>query len=371
MGFQASLADSSLFILRHGKFLVFLLVYVDDIVLTGNNPSFLQSLILQLSSEFELKDLGNLHYFLGLHITRTSRGIFLNQSKYAHDLLQKHNMLSAKPAKTPCAPNLRLVPATSSLLSNPHEYRSIVGYLHYLTFTRLDLSFAVHQVCQFMSAPDETHLIAAKRILRYVNGTPNLGIFFQHGPLSLSAFSDSDWAGDPFDRRSTTGFLVYLGFNPITWCAKKQDTVSRSSTESEYCALATTAAELCWIRQVLKDIGIYLSFALKLWCDNVSALAIASNPVFHARTKHVEVDFHFVREKVLRKDLQVRYIATGDQLADIFTKSLSSSRFLYLRSKTMVSIDPLVLRGDESRVTESDLEKKQQESSKAPTVTLV
>ena len=228
-----------------------------------------------------------------------------------------------------------------------------MGSLHYLTFTRPDLSFAVHQVCQFMSIPCEAHLIAAKQILRYVSSTLNFGIFFQHGPLYLSAFFDSDWAGDPFNCRSTIGYLVYLGFNPITWSAKKQDTMSRSFTESEYRALAIAAAKVCWIRQVLRDLGIFLSFPPKLWCDNVSALAIASSPVFHACTKHVEVDYHFVREHVLRRDLQVCYIATSDQLADIFTKSLSFSRFQFLRSKTMVSLDPLVLRGDVSGNRES------------------
>ena len=162
-----------------------------------------------------------LHFFLGLQITRSTKGLFLTQTKYAHDLLQKHNMLSVKAAKTPYAPNLRLVPATDSLLADPYTYRSIVGSLHYLTFTRPYLSFVVHQVCQFMSAPCETHLVVAKRILRYVNGTPNLGIFFQPSPLSLSAFSDFDWVGDPIDRHATTSFLVYLGFNPITWSAKK------------------------------------------------------------------------------------------------------------------------------------------------------
>ena len=171
--------------------------------------------------------------------------------------------------------------------------------------------------------------------------------------LSLSAFSYSNWAGNPFDYRSTTGNLVYLGFNTMTWSAKKQDIVSRSSTESEYRALATTAAELYWIRQVLKDLGIFLSFPSKLWCDNVFALAIASNLVFHARTKHVEVDYHFVHKRVLRRDLQVHYIATGDQLVDIFTKNLSSSHFQFLRSKTMMSLDLLVLRGDVSGTSES------------------
>ena len=154
-------------------------------------------------------------------------------------------MQSSKPVRSPCASHLRLVPNEGSLLSNPHEYRSLVGSLHYLTFTIPYLSFAVHQVCQFMSFPTDIYLTIAKRILRYINGTLNFGILLQPGPISLSAFSDFDWACDPFDRRSTTGFIAYLGYNPITWSAKKQDTVSRSSTESKYRALASTAAELC------------------------------------------------------------------------------------------------------------------------------
>ena len=250
MGFQASLADFRL--LRQGKVLVYLSVYVINIVHTRNNPDFLSSLITQPSQAFELKDLGALHYFLGLQITRTSRGLFLNQTKYAHDLLLKHNMLSSKPACSPCAPN------EGSILANPHEYRSMVGSLHYLTFTRPDLRFAVHQVCQFMSIPTDVHLVAAKHILRYINGTLNFGVFLQPGPLSLSAFSNSNWTGDPFDRCSTTGYLVYLGYNPITWSAKRQEIVSRSSPESKYRALAATAAKLSWLRQVLKDLGIFL-----------------------------------------------------------------------------------------------------------------
>ena len=195
-----------------------------------------------------------------------------------------------------------------------------------------------------MPNPTNIHLIATKRILRYVNGTLHHGVFLQPGLLSISAFSDSNWAGDSFDRHSITCYIVYLGYNPITWSAKKQDTISRSFIESEYRALATTTVELYWLRQVLKDLGVFLPVPPKLWCDNVSALAIASNLVFHARTKHIKVDYHFVREKVLQKDLRVKYIATGDQLADVFTKSLPSSRFAFLRSKIMVSIDPMVLR---------------------------
>ena len=202
-----------------------------------------------------------------------------------------------------------------------------------------------------MSIPTDIHSTATKCILKYINGTLNFGILLQPCPISLSAFSDWNWAGDPFDRHSTASFIAYLGYNPITWSAKKQNTISRSFTESEYRALASIAAELSWLRQVLQDLMIFLSFIPKLWFDNIFALAIAPNPVFHACTKHVEVDYHFVREIVLRRDLQVKYIATGDQLVDIFTMSLSTSRFVFLKSKIMVSINPMVLRGDDGGST--------------------
>uniref|UniRef100_A0A2N9FS43 Reverse transcriptase Ty1/copia-type domain-containing protein n=1 Tax=Fagus sylvatica TaxID=28930 RepID=A0A2N9FS43_FAGSY len=282
LGFTASTADSSLFVYKNKTVIAYLLLYVDDIVLTSNTPAYLDNLITQLSSMFDLKDLGPLHYFLGLQVTRSSSGLYLNQAKYAHDLLKKHNMLTSKPAKSPSCPNTRLSLHESDPLPDPHGYRSLVGALHYLTFTRPDISFSVHQVCQYMSAHTTVHLAAAKRILRYLQGTLHHGIAFTLGPLHLSAYTDTDWAGDPDDRRSTSGYLVYIGSNPITWSAKKQPTVSRSSTESEYRALAIASAELCWIRTLLKDLGIFLSHTPILWCDNVSALVIAFNPVFHA-----------------------------------------------------------------------------------------
>jgi hypothetical protein len=345
LGFIASTADSSLFIYHHHTVIAYLLLYVDDIVLTSNSTSFLDGLILQLRKVFDIKDLGPLHYFLGLQVSRTTDTLHVTQTKYASDLLVKHQMVDSKPAKTPSSPNTRLSLHEGDLLSDPHGYRSLVGALHYLTFTRPDISFAVHQVCQYMAAPTTTHLSAAKRILRYIKGTLFHGIAFTPGPLTLSVYSDADWAGDPDDRRSTSGLLVYLGSNPITWSAKKQATVSRSSTESEYRALATASAEVCWLRTLLKDLGIYLSQPPILWCDNVSALAIASNPVFHARTKHIEVDFHFIRERVLRKDLVVKFVSTIDQLADIFTKSLPTQRFLDLQRNLTVSVRPHSIEG--------------------------
>jgi hypothetical protein len=163
----------------------------------------------------------------------------------------------------------------------------------------------------------------------------------------LSAFTDADWAGDPNDCRSTSSLLMFLGHNPITWSAKNQLIVSRSSTEAEYRALASASAEVCWLRVLLRDLGIFISDPPILWCDNVSALAIASNPVFHARTKHIKVDFHFIRERVLHKDLQVKFVSTTDQLADIFTKGLSLPRFHELQSKVLFPVDTIRLRGDD------------------------
>ena len=162
-----------------------------------------------------------------------------------------------------------------------------------------------------------------------------VNLAFIPGYPFLSAYSDANWTGDPVDHKSITGIIVFFGIFPITWSAKKQATISRSSTEAEYRALASSATKLCWTRMLLRDLGIFLSHPPLLWCDNVSALAITSNPVFHARTKHVEVDYHFVHERVLKHDLQAKFISSHDQFTDIFTKVLPSPHFHWLTSKLM------------------------------------
>jgi hypothetical protein len=273
---------------------------------------------------------------LGLQIDYKKAGFFVHQHKYLTDLLHKFNMTDCKAASTPIATTPVLTTTTTDLLSDPTPYRSLVGALQYATFTRPDITFAVNRVCQFMHRPSPAHFVAAKRILRYLKGTLDKGILFQSGPITLTAFKDVDWAGDPCDRRSTSGIIVFLGNNPITWLAKKQHIVSRSSTEVEYRFLANGAAELAWIRQVLCDLGLFLPSAPLIWCDNTSALALASNPVFHGRTKHIEVDYHFIREKVVRGDLALQFISIDDQLADVFTKALPSPRFHRLCSKLLV-----------------------------------
>eukprot|EP00268_Persea_americana_P025822 TRINITY_DN25195_c0_g2_i1.p1 TRINITY_DN25195_c0_g2~~TRINITY_DN25195_c0_g2_i1.p1 ORF type:complete len:278 (+),score=33.22 TRINITY_DN25195_c0_g2_i1:2074-2907(+) len=266
---------------------------------------------------FEMKHLGDLHHFLGIEVTRTSQGLFLSQSKYAYDLLLKTSMFGCKPYGSPCNYKLVATPAASLPLPDPTLYRSITRALQYLTLKRLELSFAVNQAYQKMHHPKDHDFTTLKRILRYIKGTLSYGVQFKRGPLQLTAFSDVDWAG----------IFVFLGCYPVSWSAKKQSTVARSSAEAEYRSLAHTAAELSWICMLLRDLRVFLPSRLILWCDNISASSLAANPVFHARTKHVEADYHFVREKVLQKTMEVRYVNTQDQLADIFTKGLHPRRF--------------------------------------------
>uniref|UniRef100_A0A2N9HP43 Uncharacterized protein n=1 Tax=Fagus sylvatica TaxID=28930 RepID=A0A2N9HP43_FAGSY len=249
IGFTPSLADPSLFLYRHGTTVMFLLLYIEY----------------------------------------CSSGFFVHQWKYASNLLQKFNISTCKACSTPFVSLSRLRKDEGIPLSYPTPFRSMVGGLQYLTFTRHDLSFA---------------------------GTLDHGLTFRPDPLSHTAFTDSSWAGDPMDRRN----------NPQ--CRDPQ-------LKQEYHALANCTADLAWVRMVLKDLGIFLATPPIIWCDNLSALDLASNPVFHARTKHVEVDYHFIREKVVNKDIQFHHISIDDQLADILTKALPSPRFLYLRNKLM------------------------------------
>ncbi|CAL2280003.1 unnamed protein product [Prunus armeniaca] len=290
LGFKMSHSDPSLFVKISDSAIVVLLLYVDDIILTGSNSQVIQ--------EISYKSNGDL---------------FISQQKYAKDLLVKAGMESCRPCPTPSKPHTQVLPTDGEPLKEPSVYRSIVGALQYLTFTRPDLAYSVNTVCQFMNNPTEVHFQLVKRILRYIQGPLHYGLTYSSSvPVSVSAYSDADWAGDITTRRSTTGFVVFLGSNPISWQSKKQGSVSRSSTEAEYRALANASVEAAWIRQILADLHVFLPDPPLLFCDNMYALALSSNPVFHSRIKHLDVDFHFVQERVQRKDFLVHYIPTDE-----------------------------------------------------------
>ena len=291
-----------------------------------------------------MKDLGLLHFFLGLEAIYSFGGLYLTQTKYTMDLLHRTKFQDVKPISSPAHTGQKLSLYDGDPLPDPTEYRSVVGALQYLTLTCLDIAFAVNQMCQFMHQPTTTHWIAVKRILHYLKSTPTHGLFHQPSSLRLEAYSDADYARNPNDHRSTGGYCIYLGYNPISWSAKKHHTVSRLSTEAKYHQLAYTTAEISWLRSLLKDLGVSLTTPL-IWCDNISSISLASNSVFHARTKHLGVDYHYVHDKVVRKELDVSYICTTDQVANVFTKGLSSARFKLLANKLMVRSCPISLRG--------------------------
>jgi hypothetical protein len=193
--------------------------------------------------------------------------------------------------------------------------------------TRPDISFAVSQVSQFMHAPKTIHMEAVNKILRYLKKTPGKGILMKNNNTNeICGYSDADWAGS-FDRKSTTGYCTFVGGNIVTWKSKKQNVVARSSAEAEYRAMASTTSELIWIKQLLADLNITTHLPIKMFCDNQAACHIASNPVFHERTKHIEVDCHFIREKLQAKEIETPFVRSKDQIADIFTKGLDSTLF--------------------------------------------
>jgi histone deacetylase 1/2 len=334
LGFLPSKADTSLFYYNKGGYRLFVLVYVDDIIVASCSQAATDALLKDLQSEFALKDLGNLHYFLGVEVKQTQEGLVMSQRKYASEILTRAGMHNCKPVDTPLATSEKL-----SLTNGDHlgaedstKYRSMVGALQYLTLTRPYICFAVNKVCQFLHAPTTAHWSAVKRILRYVQGTLTTGLQVRKSPsMIVSAFSDADWARCVDDRRSTGGFAVFFGANLISWSARKQPTVSRSSTEAEYKALANATAELMWVHKLLQELGVPHSPVARLWCDNLGAKYLSANLVFHARTKHIEIDFHFVRERVAQKLLDVRFISTNDQLADGFTKPISTAKIKLFR----------------------------------------
>ncbi|GKD43135.1 ribonuclease H-like domain-containing protein [Tanacetum coccineum] len=313
--------------------------------LTPSSTSLLQRIISLLHAEFAMTDLGPLNYFLGISATRTTSGIFLSQTKYATEILEQAQMLNCNPCRTPIDTEKKLGPEGSPV-TDPTLYRSLAGSLQYLTFTRPDLSYAVQQLCLYMHDPREPHLNAMKRVLRYLRGTTDLGLQLLRSTTSqLIAYSDADWAGCPATRRSTSGYCVFLGDNLLTWSSKRQDTLSRSSAEAEYQGIANAVAKPSWIHNLLRELHTPLFTATLVYCDNVSAVYMSANPVQHQRTKHIEIDIHFVRDKVAAGHVRVLHAPSRFQYANIFTKGLPYPLFADFRSSLSVRKTPAPTAG--------------------------
>lgn len=289
-----SYSDYSLFTLSKGELQLSVLIYVDDMIIAGNNTFAMQSFKSYLCDCFKMKDLGALKYFLGLEVARSKHGFYVCQRKYALDIISETGLLGSKPADFPMEQNHRLALATGKELEDGEKYRRLIGRLVYLAITRPDLAYSVHILSQFMQSPREEHWEAALRVVRYLKKCPSQGILLSSdSALQLEGWCDSDWASCPLTRRSLTGWFVLLGTTPVSWKTKKQHTVSRSSAEAKYRSMAALTCELKWLKQLLLDLGVEHKQGMNMFCDSQYALHIANNPVFHERTKHIEADCHF------------------------------------------------------------------------------
>lgn len=229
---------------------------------------------------------------------------------------------------------MKLQPAEAENVKNKEHYQRLVGRLIYLSHTRPDISFSVSMVSQFMHAPGPAHFEAVYRILKYLKGTPSKGLLFKpQGHLQIEAYTDADWARSIVDQRSTSGYCSFVGGNLVTWRSKKQNVVAKSSAEAEFRAVAHGICEIMWIRRLLEELKATKSSPMKLYCDNKAAISIAHNPVLHDRTKHVEIDKHFIKEKIDNGLVHMEHIPTGEQVADVFTKGLHTKQFNFLVGK--------------------------------------
>ncbi|KAD4584477.1 hypothetical protein E3N88_22078 [Mikania micrantha] len=346
-GFKQSNSDHTLFLKRRNNRVTCLIIYVDDMVITGDDKEEMERLKKNLFAEFEMKDLGRLKYFLGIEVLRSKQGIFLCQKKYILDLLSETGMIDCKSVETPMTVNHKLHMELEADLADKERYQRLVGKLIYLSHTRPDIAYAVGVVSQFMHQPQSAHMEAVLRIIRYLKGTTGHGVLFKsNGHLEIQAYTDADWAGDVGDRRSTSGYFTLVGGNLVTWRSKKQKVVALSSAESEFRGIARGMAEVLWIRKLLTEIGFPPEGSSKLMCDNKAAIQISENPVQHDRTKHIEVDRHMIKEKLEAGIIELPFVQSKDQLADILTKAVNGKILRYCLDKLSIRDPTTQLEGE-------------------------
>ncbi|CAJ2645382.1 unnamed protein product [Trifolium pratense] len=335
-GFSKCKSEYGVYVQKSTSSIILICLYVDDLLVTGSDIAKIEKFKTVMMTEFEMTDLGEISYFLGIEFLKTSKGLMLHQRKYAGEILKRFNMSDCTYAITPMETNLKLEKNESEDAVDPTMFKQIVGSLRYLCNSRPDICFAIGLISRFIEDPRQSHMKAAMRILRYIAGTLDFGILFPKSAVNAKSeiicYSDADWCGDKVDRRSTTGyFFKYLNAS-VAWCSRKQPIVALSSCEAEYIAGSYAACQALWINSVLKELKINVKKPITLQIDNQSAINLAKNPVPHGRSKHIEARFHFLREQVNQGSLEVIHCATGSQVADIMTKSLKIDKFLNLRN---------------------------------------
>jgi hypothetical protein len=326
LGFMRSEADHSLYIHFHEHDLVFVIVYVDDMLILSNSIPQVQALKRNLERKFKMTDLGEATFFLGMEIKRDRehRTMQLSQRRYVNDILKRFNMESCKPVGTPIATKTKLKRADDEETTMDRSlYQSAVGSLMYLMVsTRPDIAYSVGAVSQFMANPMEDHYMVVKRIFRYLQGTAAVCLELGGEQLLVEGFSDADWAACEESRKSTTGYVFKVGVGAVSWASKRQPTVALSTTEAEYMALSAAAREAVWMQRLFMELRFDAADSITINVDNQSCISLAKNPSFHARTKHIDIRHHFVREKVESGVVDLVFCPTKEMVADVLTKAL-------------------------------------------------
>ena len=329
-GYRRGAIDKTLFLKKNSRDIILVQVYVDDIFFGSTKEAWCRDFEDLMKGEFQMSAMGEMTFFLGLQVQQKPDGIFINQEKFVNDILHKFDLVNVRTATTPyetpkTKANLEDDPAV-----NVHMYRSMIGSLMYLTASRPDITFAVSACSRHQVNPLTSHLNAVKKIFKYLKGQPKLGLWYpRESPFVLEAYSDSDYAGANLDRKSTTGGCQFLGRRLISWQCKKQTIVANSSTEAEYVAAANCCGQVLWIQNQLLDYGFNF-MNTKIFIDNQSTICIVKNPVYHNRTKHIEIRHHFIRDANEKHLIQVLKIDTKDNVADLLTKAFDGPRFNYL-----------------------------------------
>ena len=332
-GFSKGIIDTTLFIKRQGCDIILIQIYVDDIIFGSTNPKYCKKFSDLMISKFEMSMMGELTFFLGLQVRQLPSGIFINQSKYIADILKKFDMSNCQAISTPMEARCKIHADLTGKPFDQKTYRSMIGSLMYLTSSRPDIMFATCMCARYQANPMESHYQAVKRIFRYLKGSMDLGLWYPKDTgFELTAFSDADHAGCKLDRKSTSGTVQFLGDKLVSWSSKKQNCVSTSTAEAEYVAAASCCSQVIWMRTQLSDYGFSLN-KIPIYCDSRSAIAISCNPVQHTKTKHIDVRYHFIKDHVEKGTVELYFVSTDFQIADLLTKPLDDKRFQFLVSK--------------------------------------
>ena len=334
-------ADPNMYFRRTNGKMTVILLYVDDLLITGDDISYIKEIQTALATHFEMTDLDTAKLYLGIEFAYYPSGIFIHQRAYIRKLLHKYNLDKCLSSTVPMEPGLLLKKDTGSPKVNPELYCSMVGSLIYLTNTRPDISYAVSCVSRYMSNPEETHLQAAKQILCYLKGTIDFALHLSsESGENFHTFADADWRRDMDTRRSTSGIVYKLGETTVHWTSKLQEVVSLSTTEAEYRVLSEATGGILHLQKIFINLDVNALRPTPLLSDNTSCIRLVDNPVLHEKTKHIDIRAHFICEKARSGDVGVQYVHTSDQQADMLTKPLATTKFTLNRAELGLALLP-------------------------------